>query len=997
MKQMEADLKWLEDPGVFQVNRLDAHSDHAFYETVAQMESGENPLIQSLDGKWGFAWSRRPGDRPAGFYEEGFDDSGWGAIEVPGHMELQGYDRIHYINTMYPWEGHAEMRPPCIDWDYDPVGSYVKEFDLDEGLRGKRVCISFQGVEQAFYVWLNGKFVGYGEDSFTPSDFDLTPLIRKTGNRLCVEVYKRSSAAWLEDQDFFRFSGIFRSVYLYAKPRYHVEDVWVRAGLREDYRTGTFALGIRVSAGMDGGSALKTRWVRSLDGSGVMAEWRLCGQDGDVVTAGRIGGNDAKAVNGAGQGRLEDSRYLILTEEEIPDVRSWSSKSPYMYQLYISLKQEDGEVIEVVPLKTGFRRFEIKDKIMLMNGERIIINGVNRHEWNPRRGRAVTPEDMRRDIEILKRNNINAVRTCHYPNQSLWYRLCDENGIYVMDEANLESHGSWQKMGRCEPSWNVPGSLPEWEACVVDRAASMLERDKNHPSILWWSCGNESYAGTCILAMSRYFHEKDPSRVVHYEGVFWNRQFNEISDVESRMYAPPKEVRAYLEDNPQKPYLLCEYMHDMGNSIGGMESYIRLADEYPMYQGGFIWDYIDQAVYRKDVDGTEVLGYGGDFGDRPTDYAFSGNGIVFADRREKPAMQEVRYWYSTKEERERFDLEGRKAGAGIGGRPGAGAGTGVDGRPGTGTETGVDGRPGTGEGTGSTQGPEHKRLTVIHGDVTLGVKGDGFHVIFSYSEHGMVSLVYDGLEWVYRPAMPAFWRASTENDKGNGFAVRSAVWCGADQFISCTGWHTEESPDQVRITYEYAAGTVPAARVSVSYTVETSGAIRVRCHYHGQDGLPQLPLFGLRFSVPFVAGKVQWEGRQGETYPDRKKGGAMGVWESRIEKPDYLVPQEYGCHVDTQWLRLHEPDGPGRCLEIAMEDKPFHFSAIPYTPHELENALHREELPVPRRTVVSVLGAMRGVGGIDSWGSDVEEDYHVLADKDIEYGFVIRGTVSERG
>lgn len=452
MKQMEADLKWLEDPGVFQVNRLDAHSDHAFYETVAQMESGENPLIQSLDGKWGFAWSRRPGDRPAGFYEEGFDDSGWGAIEVPGHMELQGYDRIHYINTMYPWEGHAEMRPPCIDWDYDPVGSYVKEFDLDEGLRGKRVCISFQGVEQAFYVWLNGKFVGYGEDSFTPSDFDLTPLIRKTGNRLCVEVYKRSSAAWLEDQDFFRFSGIFRSVYLYAKPRYHVEDVWVRAGLGEDYRTGTFALGIRVSAGMDGGSALKTRWVRSLDGSGVMAEWRLCGQDGDVVTAGRIGGNAAKAVNGAGQGRLEDSRYLIVTEEEIPDVRSWSSKSPYMYQLYISLKQEDGEVIEVVPLKTGFCRFEIKDKIMLMNGERIIINGVNRHEWNPRRGRAVTPEDMRRDIEILKRNNINAVRTCHYPNQSLWYRLCDENGIYVMDEANLESHGSWQKMGRCEPS-----------------------------------------------------------------------------------------------------------------------------------------------------------------------------------------------------------------------------------------------------------------------------------------------------------------------------------------------------------------------------------------------------------------------------------------------------------------------------------------------------------------------------------------------------------------
>ena len=1007
MKHRKADIGWLEDPQVFQVNRLDAHSDHGFYETEAQAEAGESPLIQSLDGEWGFAWSRRPDDRPAGFFEEGFDDSGWDTIEVPGHMELQGYDRIHYINTMYPWEGHVEMRPPHIDWDHDPVGSYVKEFDLEEGLRGKRVCISFQGVEQAFYVWLNGQFVGYGEDSFTPSDFDLTPMIRETGNRLCVEVYKRSSAAWLEDQDFFRFSGIFRSVYLYAKPMFHVEDVWVRAGLKEDYRTGTFALGIRVSSAEDGGGGQETRWIDSLDGSGVTAEWRLCGQDGTVAASGRTGGDDA------GPDSMKDGRYLMLAEEEIPGVRTWSSKDPYMYQLYISLKWDSGEVIEVVPLKTGFRRFEIKDKIMLINGERIMINGVNRHEWNPRRGRAVTQEDMRRDIEILKRNNINAVRTCHYPNQSLWYSLCDENGIYVMDEANLESHGSWQKMGKCEPSWNVPGSLPEWEACVVDRAASMLERDKNHPSILWWSCGNESYAGTCILAMSRYFHEKDPSRAVHYEGVYWNRKFNEISDVESRMYAPPKEVRAYLEDNPQKPYLLCEYMHDMGNSIGGMESYIRLADEFPMYQGGFIWDYIDQAIYRKDVDGTEVLGYGGDFGDRPTDYAFSGNGIVFADRREKPAMQEVRYWYSTKEERERFDREGRDAEAGDGGRPGGSTEPGVEGRPGSSTEAGVGGRPegniepgvegrpvivageGTGEVTKSSIGTGHKRLTVIHGDVTLGVKGDGFHVIFSYSEHGMVSLVYDGLEWVYRPAMPAFWRASTENDKGNGFAVRSAVWCGADQFIRCTGWHVQESPDQVRITYEYAASTVPAAQVSVSYTVDAAGTIRVHCHYHGQDGLPQLPLFGLRFSVPFVAGNVQWKGRRGETYPDRKKGGAWGIWESQVEKPDYLVPQEYGCHVDTQWLRLQAPeDGLKRCLEIAMEDKPFHFSAIPYTPHVLENALHREELPVPRRTVVSVLGAMRGVGGIDSWGSDVEEEYHVPSDEDIEFGFVIRGTVS---
>ena len=952
---MKAELKWLEDPRIFRINRLDAHSDHMYYGSEAEMEAGESGFLQSLNGAWRFAWSRCPGDRPADFFKEGYDTGKWDLIQVPGHMEMQGYDKIHYINTMYPWEGHVQLSPPHIDWEYNPVGSYVTEFDLADGLKEMLVFISFQGVEEAFYVWLNGQFVGYAEDTFTPSDFDLTPYIREKGNRLCVEVYKRSSAAWLEDQDFFRFSGIFRDVFLYAKPRIHVEDVWARAGLKEDYSTGVFSLDMKISHAETGENGFQLEWVLS--------------------------DRDGKRAAG---GSVEEDASRGHAYAEIPGVRPWSSRDPYMYRLFLTLRDSGGNVVEMIPMDIGFRRFEIKDKIMLLNGERIIVNGVNRHEWNPRTGRSITEEDMRKDIEILKRSHINAVRTSHYPNQSLWYRLCDENGIYVMDETNLESHGSWQKMGQCEPSWNVPGSLPEWEDCVVDRAVSMLERDKNHPCILWWSCGNESYAGTCILAISRYFHEKDPSRLVHYEGVYWNREFNEISDVESRMYAPPREVRDYLEHDPQKPYLLCEYMHDMGNSIGGMESYISLLDEFPMYQGGFIWDYIDQAIYRRDVDGREVLGYGGDFGDRPTDYAFSGNGIVFADRAEKPAMQEVRYWYSTKEEREAFDRENREAEA-------------------LALEQTGSWDAGQTETTAQDFAAEQD-FTVIHGDVTLGVKGAGFHVIFSYSEHGMVSLVYDGLEWIYRPGMPAFWRASTENDKGNGFPVKSAVWCGADQFIRCTGWHTQESRCQVRITYDYAACTVPETQVSVSYTVDAAGTVQVRCHYRGQKGLPQLPLFGLRFTVPFVADNVRWQGRSGETYPDRKKGGAFGIWESTIEKPDYLVPQEYGCHMDTHWVKLYGPAGAAtafagesgmdggrsRCLEIAMEERPFHFSAIPYTPQELESALHREELPAPRRTVVSVLGAMRGVGGIDSWGSDVEPAYRVSADEDIEYGFVIR-------
>ncbi|MDE6929799.1 MAG: beta-galactosidase, partial [Lachnospiraceae bacterium] len=866
---MWPDLSWLEDPEIFRVNRLDAHSDHIYYENNEDREAGNRSLYQSLNGQWRFAFSSRPAERPEDFYKENYDDSGFGTIEVPGHIELQGYDKIHYINTMYPWDGRTFLRPPHIDWDYNPVGSYVTVFDLEKSLQGKRVCISFQGVEQAFFVWLNGKFIGYSEDTFTPSEFDLTDAVRDAGNRLCVEVYKRSNAAWLEDQDFFRFSGIFRDVYLFAKPECHIEDLWVQAGLKEDCTTGTFRLKVKAS------------------GESMSLSWKLKDQEGQIVQSGNWAGTPDGKEDARDNLQNEDDEkspfsygpYILAGEAELPEVNRWSSENPYLYQLEISVYGSEGRLMEVIPYAVGFRRFEIKNKIMEINGQRIIINGVNRHEWNPRRGRSITKEDMLADIAILKKNNINAVRTCHYPNQSLWYKLCDENGIYVMDETNLESHGSWQKMGACEPSWNVPASLPQWKECVLDRASSMLERDKNHTCILWWSCGNESYAGECIRAMSRYFHDTDPSRVVHYEGVFWNREFNDISDVESRMYATPQEVREYLENNPEKPFLLCEYMHDMGNSIGGMESYIRLLDQFPMYQGGFIWDYIDQAIYRKDVDGREVLGYGGDFDDRPTDYAFSGNGIVFADRTEKPAMQEVRYWYSSKKERREWD-EANEAAARA-------------------AQNQIR------KDILSKEPDEERPFTVIRGDVNLGVKGRDFHVIFSYAQHGIVSLVYKDREWVYRPALPAFWRATTENDKGNGFDKKSAMWAAADQFINCTGWQVEEEENQVSITYQYETCTNPAARVEVSYTVDASGAIRVDTHYFGREGLPALPLFGLRFVLPFSAARTEWQGLSGETYPDRKKGGRFGIWESCPEKPDYLVPQEYGCHMDTVWMKLY--------------------------------------------------------------------------------------------
>ena len=660
---MEPDIRWLDDPQIFQVNRLPAHSDHRFF------QSGRS-LSQSLDGTWRFCWSGSAGRRPRDFYREDFDSSGFDTIQVPGHIELAGYDRIHYINTMYPWEGHRYRRPAWSapetgpkegqfsaagqfsEADYNPVGSYIREFELEEALRGKRICVAFEGVEQAMYLWLNGQFVGYGEDSFTPSDFDLTPYIRDGKNVIAVEVHKRSTAAYLEDQDFFRFSGIFRSVRLYAKPEVHVEDMWARPEVEENCRRGRFSLRLRLSCGNMRGDEGGEGPGRLGDSAGLGGFTGL----GDSAGFGGFTGFEGFTVDWAlkdaggclvAGGNAPAAKELDIPPVDIADVHLWDNHDPCLYNLEITVRSGNGAEVESVPYRVGFRRIEIRDGIIRLNGKRLIINGVNRHEWNPRTGRVITMDDMMRDMDILKENHINSVRTCHYPDQLPWYALCDTNGIYLMAETNLESHGSWQKMGAVEPSWNVPGSLPQWREAVMDRARSNFECFKNHASVLFWSLGNESYAGDDIRAMQDYFKEADPGRPVHYEGVFHNRAYEGcISDVESQMYAPPQRIKEYLKNQPGKPFILCEYMHDMGNSMGGLKSYMELLDAYEMYQGGYIWDFIDQALFVKDeVTGQEVLRYGGDFDDRPSDYEFSGDGILFADRSPKPAMQEVRSYY----------------------------------------------------------------------------------------------------------------------------------------------------------------------------------------------------------------------------------------------------------------------------------------------------------------------------------------------------------------
>ena len=996
----EPRLTWLEDPEVFAVNRKEAHSDHVYYENTEEMVLGADmPLRQSLNGTWYFSYAKNPTVRVKDFYKKDFDCRMFDSIEVPGHIQTQGYDRCQYINTMYPWDGTEYLRPPMVSKEYNPVGSYVKYFVLEKNLQDKPVFVSFQGVETAFYVWLNGVFIGYSEDSFTPAEFELTPYLQDGENKLAVEVYKRSSASWLEDQDFWRFSGIFRDVYLYAVPKTHIEDLSVKSTLDNSYKNGKLYLKLKISGHTD--CAVKAV---------------LLNAEEKIVFEKNIKGNSICEISG-----------------EVENVHAWSAEDPYLYQLYLYVEDQKGNLIEAVPELVGFRTFEMIDKVMHINGKRIVFKGVNRHEFNVRRGRSIKKEDMLWDIEFMKQHNINAVRTSHYPNESLWYRLCDIYGIYLIDETNLESHGSWQKMGECEPSWNVPGSRPEWKEAVLDRAKSMFERDKNHPSILIWSCGNESYAGTCIEAMSDYFHEKDDTRLVHYEGVFWNREFDHISDMESRMYAKPAEIEAFLSNDPKKPYISCEYMHAMGNSCGGMKLYTDLESKYELYQGGFIWDYIDQSMLRKNEQGEEVFAYGGDYDDRATDYEFCTNGIVYADRKISPKAQEVKQLYAnvklTPDENGvliknenlfisteantlvyRMMLDGYPVFESMRNvvvqaqeeqyvkldYPN------ID-EPGEYTyEVAMELTEDTiwadagheicfGQFVKKVTEEEEqttKKMQVIYGDVNIGVKGEGFLAMFSKSEGGLASLQYDGTEYITRAPKTSYWRACTDNDRGAKQGFDRSMWLTAGLYQKVIDVKVEELEEQVRITFEYELPTIPKAYSTISYVMSGDGVVHVHLLYKGTEGLPEIPAFGMDFKLKERYHNFEYYGYgPEENYVDRMEGARLGIFEGTAKEnlSNYLIPQECGNRVGTRWLKV--TDEYGRGLQFTCEEIPFESSVLPYSAYELENALHQEELPKIHYTWVRILAKQMGVGGDDSWGAPVHEQYRIPSDKNLEIAF----------
>lgn len=981
---MKPTLEWLANPEIYEVNREKAHSDHTY-------TTKDGNLRQSLNGTWKFNYTEHPDSRPADFYKTDFDVTSFDDIIVPGHIQLQGYDKPQYVNTQYPWEGHEQLIPPQIPKKRNPVGSYVKFFDVDKELLGKETFISFQGVETAIYVWLNGEFVGYSEDSFTPSEFNITPYLKEKNNKLAVEVYRYSTASWLEDQDFWRFSGIFRDVYLYAVPEIHVRDMKVIADY--DYE----------------------------NGNGILAtELDIIGDSDYEIKLTLTDKNGIKVYEG----------NTANVSASIPDIMPWSAEQPNLYTITAEISS-DSEIIETAETKIGFRTFELKDGIMCLNGKRIVFKGINRHEWNAEGGRVVTEDDMLWDIRFMKQNNINAVRTCHYPNNSLWYQLCDEYGIYLIAETNLESHGTWQKMGACEPSINVPASLPEWKEACLDRARSMYERDKNHASVLIWSCGNESYCGDDIAAMADYFHEVDRTRLVHYEGVVWNRKYDHITDMESRMYAKPDEVEEYLKQNTGKPYISCEYMHAMGNSLGGMKLYTDLEDKYEAYQGGFIWDYIDQSLYK---DG--VLVYGGDFDDRASDYGFCTNGIVYADRTYSPKVSEAKRLYSnirmslengvlTVENRNLFtDTSGyifkvtlEKGGdilsaeehrlnisAGEAGSVKIGLEV-----PENGGEYVLTAYAVLAEDTiWAEKGHEisfaqqivktpeitapmtaHK-AEIVYGDFCIGVNGEGFSMQFDKREGGVSSLVYNGVEYITRAPKVSFFRAHTDNDTGAGYPCENAQWQIAGKCAKLLGFETKENADSLEVTFKFLAPTVPSFEYKVTYIAYFDGRLGVKAEYDGVKGLSDMPVFAMDFKMKKQYDKFTFYGMgPDENYIDRNNGARLGVYTlTALENfTKYLNPQECGNRTGVRYVNVYEENGAG--LNFTATENPFEMSVLPYNAYELDNAMHRDELPDPTYTWVRIAAKQMGVGGDDSWGAPVHKEFKIKSEEAMSLEFIV--------
>ena len=1024
------DYSKVKNPEFFRENRLEAHSDHVSYANESEERVGKTSFRFSLNGLWKFAYAPNYEAAFRGFEAVDYDCKSWADIRVPAHIQLEGYDAPQYANVQYPWDGRDEVVPGQIPEHFNPVASYVKYFEVPEEWKGSPVYISFQGVESALALWCNGSYVGYSEDTFTPSEFDLTPFLKDGENKLAAYVFKWSSSSWCEDQDFFRFSGIFRDVYLYTVPKVHIGDLRVQTLLNDSFDRAELVLDMKATAeGRVSVTLVKEERVFRFD--------KAFRKNPGLVVGSRTIADMSAALR-------EENHFVIPVEKPL----LWSAEEPNLYKLMIEVSDEGGQLQEVIPVQVGFRRFEIADGLMKLNGKRIVFKGVNRHEFSSRTGRVVNEAELWQDLVTMKQHNINAIRTCHYPNDSRIYGLCDMLGLYMIDECNLESHGSWEPAmrGIVPKESVVPGNRPEWNAMMLDRVNSMYQRDKNHPAILIWSCGNESYGGKNIYDMSQFLREHDSGRIIQYEGICHDRSYPDTSDIESQMYTKAEDIEKWLKKDRSKPFICCEYTHAMGNSCGAMHKYTELTDREPLYQGGFIWDYVDQSIYKKDRYGNEFQAYGGDFDDRPCDYNFSGNGIVYGgDRMPSPKMQEVKYNYRNisaevyedkikiinrnlfvdtsdfdcivRVEKEGHLLEESLLMTDV--EPGcsgefpmpfllpegkgeytvtvsfrlkkdtawAGAGHEIAFGQGifTKTETLIADRALA----------VRKPLQVIHGTYNLGVRGEEFEALFSYGSCGLVSYRYGGKELLKTTPMPNFWRAPVDNDCGNRMMQRYGQWKLASMYISNYGVQgqnpvVKEEEGCVTVSCKYQMPTVPVSECELRYKVFGDGTIETTLVMDPVKELGDMPEFGVIMKVDADLDNLEWYGNgPEETYADRKKGAKLGIYRNKVvdNMARYMVPQECGNKTEVRYAKVTDAKGRG----LLFAGKGMSFSALPYTPHEMENAAHANELPQVHYTVIRAALGQMGVGGDDSWGARVHEEYLLPADKRLEFTFCFRG------
>ncbi len=1020
-----------ENPEVVGRNKEPGHCTLMPYpdvETALACNREASPYFLSLNGQWKFNCVRKPDDRPKDFYKPDFDVSKWAEIPVPSNWEMHGYDHAIYLNIRYP----HPTNPPYIAHDYNPVGSYRREFTIPDSWDGRQVFLHFDGVQSAFYVWINGQMVGYSEDSMLPAEFNVTPYLQKGKNILAVEVYRWCDGSYLEDQDFIRFSGIQRNVCLFSTPTVHISDFFVRATLDDQYKDGVLMIRPKLAT---------YKKDREMRGWTVQAQLYDSAKKAVLAEPLKI---DTRRILDERYPQRDNVRFALM-QTTVPDVRKWSDETPNLYTLVLTLRDDSGKIVEAQSCRVGFHKVEIKDGQFFVNGRSIKFFGTNRHEHDPDFARAVPVSRMIEDIKLMKSNNINAVRTSHYPNDPRWYDLCDEYGIYLMDEANLETHG----VG------GLLSNLPVWHTAFLERAIRMVERDKNHPSVVWWSLGNESGCGPNHAAMAAWIHDYDPTRPVHYEGAAGDPYDYPYVDVISRMYERiPGIIRLATNDDP-RPMVLCEYVHAMGNSVGNLREYWEAIRAHKRLIGAFVWDWVDQGIRKKSPDGkTFFWAYGGDFGDVPNDDNFCCNGLTQPDRKPNPSLREIKKIY------QRIHV------------------TPADLRAGTFTvENEYDFRnldfvEGSWklvcDGMTIQEGtlpklalaPKHRqnieipfRTPALIGGaeywlkvtfalvedaswaprghvaawdefqipfevppakvVTLDrmppvklqeqgsayfVAGDNFTVTVGKNSGAVESLTFKGTELVTSPLIPNFWRAPIDNDDGNGMVKRLGVWRKAGPERKVQSVEAEQiRPQLVRITADATLPVGDNTKYHTIYNVYGSGDVVVDVSMEPSgSNIPELPRFGMQMAIPGQYSTMAYLGRgPHENYWDRNRSAAVGLYWGSVEEQlhVYTRPQESSNRTDVRWLMLADT-GVSGLLFFGMPL--LSVSAWPYSMEDLEKAMHIHELPRRDFITLNLDYRQMGVGGDDSWGARPHPEYTLPA-KPYTYRFRLKPYSKEMG